>query len=38
LRSEINWRGNRLRVCEGTRLEPVIRQRFAEIEPQPEPG
>jgi ceramide glucosyltransferase len=38
LRSEINWRGNRLRVCEGTRLLPVTRPRFAEIEPQPEPG
>lgn len=35
-RSEVNWRGNRLAVLEGTRLERVPEARFAE--PQVEPG
>jgi len=36
VRSEICWRGNRMRVREGTRLEHVIDPAFAE--PQAEPG
>lgn len=33
-RSEINWRGNRLAVRAGTRLEPVARPAFAAPEPR----
>ncbi len=33
-RSEITWRGNRLAVREGTRLEPVARPAFAAPEPR----
>jgi hypothetical protein len=36
MRNEINWRGNRFAVREGTRLEPVGMRRYvgtAQIEP-----
>ena len=34
-RSEVNWRGNRLAVLEGTRLERIREASFAQAQVEP---